>query len=95
MAESGRITRSTDECEMSRSCQRATSSSPACRLARTTRASPHSCSAFTGLRLWGMAELPFWAPSRNGSSTSRTSVRWRWRISRANDSTVAATEAQA
>ena len=34
-----------------------------------------------GLRLCGIADEPFWAPARNGSSTSRTSVRWRWRIS--------------
>ena len=36
---------------------------------------------FTGLRLCGIALEPFCAPARNGSSTSRTSVRWRWRIS--------------
>ena len=47
--------RSTDECEMSRSCQSATFSSPAPRLPRSTRASPHSCSHFTGLRLCGIA----------------------------------------
>ena len=34
----------------------------------------------TGLRLCGIALEPFW-PLRNGSSTSRTSVRCRWRIS--------------
>ena len=34
-----------------------------------------------GLRLCGIADEPFWAPVRNGSSTSRTSVRCRWRIS--------------
>ena len=37
------------------------------------RARPVTCSQPTGLRLWGMAEEPFW-PSPNGSSTSRTSV---------------------
>ena len=37
-------------------------------------------SVVIGLRLWGIALEPFW-PARNGSSTSRTSVRWRWRIS--------------
>ena len=63
--------RSTDECEMSRSCHSATSSRPACRLPRSTRASPQSCSAFTGLRLCGIALEPFCAPARNGSSTSR------------------------
>ena len=34
------MTRSTDECEMSRSCHSATSSNAACRLPRSTRASP-------------------------------------------------------
>ena len=34
-----------------------------------------------GLRLCGIADEPFCAPARNGSSTSRTSVRWRCRIS--------------
>ena len=33
-----------------------------------------------GLRLWGIAEEPF-CPAANGSSTSRTSVRCRLRIS--------------
>src|ERR1039458_4341723 len=49
------MTRSADECEMSRSCQRATFSSPAWALLRTTRARPLICSAVTGLRLWGMS----------------------------------------
>ena len=49
---------------MSRSCHSATSSRPACRLPRRTRARPVSRSAVIGLRLWGMAELPFW-PARN------------------------------
>ena len=38
---SGRMTRSTDECEMSRSCQSATFSRAASALPRTSRASPH------------------------------------------------------
>jgi len=42
-----------------------------------------------------MALEPFWAPVRNGSAASPTSVRWRWRISRAKASTLAAAEAQA
>ena len=67
-SESGRMMRSTDECEMSRSCHSATFSSPACRLPRSTRARPQSCSAFTGLRLCGIALEPFCAPARNGSS---------------------------
>ena len=76
MVESGRITRSTEEWEMSRSCHRATSSSAAWALPRSTRARPAICSLLTGLRLWGIAEEPFW-PARNGSSTSLTSVRCR------------------
>jgi len=36
-----------------------------------------------GLRLWGMAEDPFW-PLPNASSASRTSVRCRCRTSVAN-----------
>ena len=65
---------------MSRSCHRATSSRPAPRLPRRTRARPARRSHVMGLRLWGMAELPF-CPARNGSAASPTSVRWRWRIS--------------
>ena len=76
-------TRSADECEMSRSCQSATFSSPTTAAARTTRARPQMRSATTGLRLCGIADEPFW-PRPNGSSTSRTSVRARWRISSAN-----------
>ena len=45
-------------------------------------------SVVIGLRLWGIALLPFW-PARKGSSASRTSVRWRWRISVANRSSPA------
>ena len=65
---------------MSRSCQRATLSSAATALPRSTRARPLICSLLIGLRLWGIAEEPFW-PARKGSWSSRTSVRWRWRIS--------------
>ena len=67
---------------MSRSCHSAMSSKAACTLARTTRARPQICSQVTGLRLCGMAELPFW-PRAKYSSASRTSVRCRWRTSRA------------
>ena len=42
-----------------------------------------------GLRLCGIADEPFCLPARNGSSTSRTSVRWRWRISVAKRSSPA------
>ena len=45
---------------MSRSCQSATFSSPTSAFARTTRASPQSRSATTGLRLCGIADEPFW-----------------------------------
>ena len=62
--------------------------------ARTTRASPQIRSATTGLRLWGMADEPFW-PRPNGSCTSRTSVRARWRISVAKRSSEAAHKASA
>ena len=65
---------------MSRSCHSATFSRPACALPRSTRASPEICSALIGLRLCGIALEPFWPP-RNGSCTSRTSVRCRWRTS--------------
>jgi len=44
----GEIMRSTDECEMSRSCQRAMSSKAACALPRMTRARPLICSAGDG-----------------------------------------------
>ena len=87
-------TRSAEEWEMSRSCQRATFSSPTSAAARTTRASPQMRSATTGLRLCGIAEEPFW-PLPNGSCTSRTSVRARWRISSANLSSEEAQRASA
>ena len=65
---------------MSRSCQRATSSSAATAWPRITRARPEMRSAVIGLRLCGMAELPFW-PAAKASSASRSSVRCRWRSS--------------
>ncbi len=52
---------------------------------RTRRARPVRFSVSTGLRLCGMAELPFW-PGVKCSSASRTSVRWRWRTSVASRS---------
>ena len=72
--------RSALECEMSRSCHSATFSSAAWALPRSTRERPVMRSDTTGLRLCGIADEPFW-PLPNGSSTSRTSVRCRWRIS--------------
>src|SRR6187551_2629830 len=65
---------------MSRSCQSATFSRPTSACALRTRARPQMRSATIGFRLWGIAEDPFW-PRPKGSSTSRTSVRARWRIS--------------
>src|SRR5205823_521758 len=65
MVASGPMTRSTDEWLMSRSCQSAMSSSAASACARTSRARPQTFSASTGLRLWGIAEEPFW-PGANG-----------------------------
>src|SRR5690606_40924340 len=47
---------------------------------RTIRASPVRFSVSTGLRLWGIAEEPFW-PGEKYSSASRTSVRCRCLIS--------------
>ena len=76
---------------MSRSCHSATFSSEASALARTSRARPLTCSQPTGLRLWGMADEPFW-PEPKGSSTSRTSVFCSARISVANFSRLAAIE---
>ena len=72
--------RSTDECEISRSCHNATFSIAGSAYERTIRASPVRFSDKTGLRLWGIADEPFW-PGEKYSSASSTSVRWRWRIS--------------
>ena len=80
---SGRMTRSTDECEMSRSCQSALFSSAAMALPRSSRASPTICSQPIGLRLCGIADEPF-CPLANGSSTSPISVFCSPRISSAN-----------
>ena len=79
---SGAKTRSTAECEMSRSCHSATFSSAGVTAARTMRARPVRFSDSTGLRLCGIADEPFW-PGLKYSSASRTSVRCRWRISMA------------
>ena len=65
---------------MSRSFHRVMFSSAGVRFVRITRARPQTFSQPTGFRLWGMADDPFW-PVRNGSSTSRISVRCRFRIS--------------
>ena len=65
---------------MSRSCQSGTFSKPTTAAARTMRARPEIRSATFGFRLCGIADEPLF-PAANGSSTSRTSVRARWRIS--------------
>ncbi len=91
---SGAIMRSTDECEMSRSCQSATSSKAGSAAARTTRARPQRFSLTMGLRLWGIALEPFW-PSVKRSSASATSVRCQWRMLVARRSIPAATTASA
>ena len=54
------MTRSTDECEMSRSCQSAMFSIAAIALPRSSRARPQICSQPIGLRLCGIADEPFW-----------------------------------
>ena len=79
---------------MSRSCQSATFSRPTCAFARTTRARPQIRSAVIGFRLCGIADDPF-CPRAKGSSTSRTSVRARCRISVANRSSDDASRASA
>ena len=56
---SGAIMRSTDECEISRSCHSEMFSSAGVTAPRTTRAKPHRFSLKIGLRLCGMALEPF------------------------------------
>ena len=79
-------TRSTDECEMSRSCHSATFSSPACALPRSTRARPAMRSDMIGLRLCGIALEPFCA--RPGTAPRPRAPRCaagggpRWRSAR-------------
>ena len=53
------MTRSTEECEISRSCQSGTFSNAACAFERTIRASPEICSQVMGFRLCGIADDPF------------------------------------
>ena len=79
---------------MSRSCHSAVFSSAVTRWPRTTRASPHTRSVRTGLRLCGIAELPF-CSLPNGSNASPISLRCRWRISVAILSSVPAAIASA
>ena len=91
---SGAMTRSTEECEMSRSCQVTTFSSAGITAERITRDSPVRFSDSTGLRLCGIADEPFW-PSAKYSDASRNSVRCRWRSSVAKRSIAAAISASA
>ncbi len=79
---------------MSRSYHRATSSSATWAFDFTTRARPQTRSAVMGLRLWGMAEEPFW-PFANGSSASMTSDCCSRRTCMAMDSSVEAVTARA
>ena len=79
---------------MSLSCHSATFSRAGTTAARTSRASPVRFSARIGLRLWGMAEEPFWALPK-ASSASAISVRCKWRISTARRSMEAAARARA
>ena len=83
---SGPMTRSTDECEMSRSCQSATSSAAAEAYDRSSRAIPHRFSERIGFFLCGIAEEPF-CPLPNASVASPTSVRCQWRTVTASRST--------
>ena len=53
------MTRSTDECEMSRSCQSSMFSMPASAFPRSSLERPHICSHLMGFFLCGIAELPF------------------------------------
>jgi len=90
---SGAMTRSTEEWEISRSCHNATFSSAGMTVERISRARPVRFSASTGLRLCGIAEEPF-CPEAKYSSTSRNSLRCRWRISVASRSMPAAINAR-
>ena len=89
------MTRSADEWEISRSCQRATFSHAAKLLPRTTRAKPQMRSDNSGFRLCGIDDDPLLTKPGvpNGSCTSATSVRCSPRISVAIFSRVAAISA--
>ena len=85
--------RSVLEWEISLSCHRATFSQLALIYPLITLAQPQMFSELIGLRLWGIAEEPFW-PLRKASSASRTSVLWRLRTSKAICSKVEAITAR-
>ncbi len=65
---------------MSRSCQSGIPSVTGVTYDRTIRARPAIRSDMIGFFLCGIALEPFW-PARNGSASSRTSVRWPCRTS--------------
>ena len=67
---------------MSRSCHSGMPSITGTISARTIRAMPAIRSETIGFFLCGIAEEPFW-PLPKGSHSSRTSVRWPCRTSRA------------
>ena len=79
---SGRITRSTDEWLMSRSCQSATFSSAATRSRGPRARGRETFSSRHGLRLCGIAEEPFW-PRRTPPPPRAPRCAARWRISTA------------
>ena len=86
--------RSADECEMSRSCQSGTFSKPTTAAARTTARGPRCARRPSGCACAASPTSPS-CPAANGSSTSRTSVRARWRISVAKRSSDVAQSASA
>ena len=79
---------------MSRSCHSGMPSMTGTTCARTMRAIPAMRSLAMGFFLCGMALEPF-CPLPNGSHSSRTSVRWPCRTSRANASQTVAMTASA
>ena len=78
VVESGRITRSTDECEISRSCHKAIFSNAACAFDRTSLANPQICSHVTGFRLCGIADDPFCPAPNGGSFNASSALRVIW-----------------
>ena len=94
MNESGKMTRSAEEWEMSLSCQRGMFSRATWRFARTMPGEARrSARSGPGSSCGASTRSPS-VPRVNGSSTSRTSVLWRCRISRANFSSEVAVEGQ-
>ena len=76
--------RSTELWLMSRSCQSATFLQRCDGVAPNDTGDAAQPFPVIGLRLCGIAELPFWPAAKN-SSASRTSVRWRCRNSTPSD----------